>query len=255
MLVLEEVHAHYGSAHVLHGVGPGGAGRSDRLPGGTQRRGQEHDAQGHHGYRAAERRQHLVPGERIDGRAPHLVAALGLAWVPEERRVFDSLTVEENIRVAAQAMRRSTSGRRVSEALEFFPDLLARRRSLAKNLSGGQQQMLAIARALACHPELLMLDEPTEGLAPSMVSAIRAGILESRARGVSILLVEQNLRMALSVGDVFFVVSRGTVVFRGTRAELQETADIIGEHLGIGRVRRFSEWQEDPQRLPDAGKS
>jgi branched-chain amino acid transport system ATP-binding protein len=86
-----------------------------------------------------------------------------------------------------------------------------------------------------------MLDEPTEGLAPSMVNAIRAGILESRARGISILLVEQNLRLALSVGDVFFVLSRGTVVFRGTRAELQETSEIIREHLGIGRAKRFSE--------------
>jgi branched-chain amino acid transport system ATP-binding protein len=98
--------------------------------------------------------------------------------------------------------------------------------------------MLAIARALACEPELLMLDEPTEGLAPSMVNAIRAGILASRARGVSILLVEQNLRLALSVGDVFFVLSRGTVVFRGRRAELEATAEIIREHLGVGRVGR-----------------
>jgi branched-chain amino acid transport system ATP-binding protein len=174
-------------------------------------------------------------GDRIDGRAPHLVAARGLAWVPEDRRVFGSLTVEENIRVAAQALR-SGSARWVRKALEFFPDLIERRRSLGKNLSGGQQQMLAIARALVCQPELLMLDEPTEGLAPSMVNAIRAGILESRARGVSILLVEQNLRLALSVGEVFFVLSRGTVVFRGTRAELEATVEIIREHLGVGRV-------------------
>jgi branched-chain amino acid transport system ATP-binding protein len=238
MLVLEDVHAHYESAHVLHGVGlevrPGqivclvgrnGAGKSTTL-------------------RAI---MGIVPlsggsisfkGDRIDGRAPHFVATRGLAWVPEDRRVFGSLSVEENIRVAAQATHRSNSGRRVREALEFFPDLLPRRRSLAKNLSGGQQQMLAIARALACHPELLMLDEPTEGLAPSIVNAIRASILESRARGVSILLVEQNLRLALSVGDVFFVLSRGTVVFQGRRAELEATAEIIREHLGVGRVGR-----------------
>jgi branched-chain amino acid transport system ATP-binding protein len=255
VLVLEDVHAHYGSAHVLQGVGlevqagqiaclvgRNGAGKSTTL---KAIMGIVPLSGGSISFR----------GERIDGRAPYRVAAMGLAWVPEERRIFGSLTVEENIRVAAQAVRRPDSGRRVREALEFFPDLLARRRSLGKNLSGGQQQMLAIARALACQPELLMLDEPTEGLAPSMVSAIRAGILESRARGVSILLVEQNLRMALSVGDVFFVVSRGTVVFRGTRAELQETADIIGEHLGVGRVGRFSEWREDLQSPSDAGES
>ena len=238
MLVLKDVHARYGSAHVLHGVGlevqagqiacllgRNGAGKSTTL-------------KAIMGILPLSGGSISFHGDRIDGRAPHLVAARGLAWVPEDRRVFGSLTVEENIRVAAQAAHRSGSGRRVRKALEFFPDLVERRRSLGKNLSGGQQQMLAIARALACQPELLMLDEPTEGLAPSMVNAIRAGILESRARGVTILLVEQNLRLALSVGDVFFVLSRGTVVFRGTRAELGATAEIIREHLGVGRVGR-----------------
>jgi branched-chain amino acid transport system ATP-binding protein len=237
VLVLKEVHVHYGSAHVLHGVdlevragqivclvGRNGAGKSTTLKGVM-------------GIVPLSGGRISFNGDRIDGCAPHLIAARGVAWVPEDRRVFGSLSVEENIRVAAQATHRSNSGRRIREALEFFPDLLPRGRSLAKNLSGGQQQMLAIARALACHPKLLMLDEPTEGLAPSMVNAIRGGILESRARGVSILLVEQNLRLALSVGDVFFVLSRGTVVFRGTRDELQETTEIIGEHLGIGRVK------------------
>jgi branched-chain amino acid transport system ATP-binding protein len=104
--------------------------------------------------------------------------------------------------------------------------------------------MLAIARALASNPELIMLDEPTEGLAPSMVNAIRAGILESRARGLSVLLVEQNFRLALSVGDVFFVLSRGTVVFRGTRDELQAAPEVISEHLGIGRAKELSQWRE-----------
>jgi branched-chain amino acid transport system ATP-binding protein len=89
-----------------------------------------------------------------------------------------------------------------------------------------------------------MLDEPTEGLAPSLVNAIRSGILESRARGVSVLLVEQNFRLALSVGDVFFVLSRGAVVFRGTRDELQASPEVISEHLGIGRAKELSQWRE-----------
>jgi len=236
VLVLNDVHVHYGSAHVLHGVGlevqsgqiacllgRNGAGKSTTL-------------KSIMGILPLSEGSIFFHGDRIDGSAPHLIAARGLAWVPEDRRVFGSLSVEENIRVAAQATRRPRSKRRVEEAFEFFPDLLPRRRSLAKNLSGGQQQMLAIVRALACHPELLMLDEPTEGLAPSMVKSIRGGILASRDCGVSILLVEQNLRLALSVGDVFFILSRGKVIFRGTRDELQATPGIIGEHLGVGRM-------------------
>lgn len=242
MLLLDKVHAHYGSAHVLHGVnlevqagqivclvGRNGAGKSTTL-------------KAIMGVVQVSNGEISFHGERIDGHAPHVIAARGLAWVPEDRRVFGSLSVEENIRVAAQATRRSSSAR-VREALEFFPDLVERARQLAANLSGGQQQMLAIARALASNPELLMLDEPTEGLAPSMVKAIRTGILESRAQGVSILLVEQNLRLALSVGEVFFVLSRGTVVFRGNRDELQAAPEIINEHLGIGRAKEVSEWR------------
>jgi branched-chain amino acid transport system ATP-binding protein len=243
VLALNAVHAHYGSAHVLHGVdlevqagqiacvvGRNGAGKSTTL---KAIMGIVPLSGGAISFR----------GERIDGRAPHLIAARGLAWVPEDRRVFGSLTVEENIRVAAQATRRS-GPEHAKSALAFFPALLERSRHVAAHLSGGQQQMLAIARALASNPELLMLDEPTEGLAPSMVNAIRSGILASRARGVSLLLVEQNFRLALSVGDVFFVLSRGTVVFRGTRDELQASPEVISEHLGIGRAKELSQWRE-----------
>jgi branched-chain amino acid transport system ATP-binding protein len=243
VLALNAVQAHYGSAHVLQGVslevetgqiaclvGRNGAGKSTTL----------------------KAIMGIVPlsgggisfcGERIDGRAPHVIAARGLAWVPEDRRVFGSLTVEENIRVAAQAIGRSGPAH-ARAALSFFPVLLERSRHLAANLSGGQQQMLAIARALASNPQLIMLDEPTEGLAPTMVNAIRSGILESRARGVAVLLVEQNFRLALSVGDVFFVLSRGTVVFRGTRDGLQASPEVISEHLGIGRATELSQWRE-----------
>jgi len=237
MLVLEDVHVRYGSAHVLHGVGlEMQAGQVTCLVG-RNGAGKSTTLKAIMGVVPLSSGSIMFHGRRIDGQAPHLVAAYGLAWVPEDRRVFGSLSVEENIRVAAQASHRGNSAQRVKGALELFPELMPRSHSLAKNLSGGQQQMLAIARALACEPELLMLDEPTEGLAPGMVNAIRAGILASRNRGVSILLVEQNLRLALSVGDAFFVLSRGTVVFRGTRNEL-EASDIIREHLGVGRGKR-----------------
>lgn len=242
MLELDAVHVHYGSAHVLHGVtidvrpgqivclvGRNGAGKSSTL-------------KAIMGLIRPSAGAITFQGARIDGKAPHTIAARGIAWVPEDRRVFGSLSVEENIRVAAQATPRS-SGQRVREALEVFPGLLPRARQLAASLSGGQQQMLAIVRALVTWPDLLLLDEPTEGLAPTIVQAIRTGISEFRARGVSILLVEQNLPLALAIGDFFFVLSRGAVVYRGTREDLLHRPEVIAEHLGVGRVKDLSRWR------------
>jgi branched-chain amino acid transport system ATP-binding protein len=239
MLVLDDLHVHYGSAHVLHGlnlaldagqigclVGRNGAGKSTTLKTII-------------GLLRPTRGAILFRGERIDGLPAHAIAARGIAWVPEDRRVFGSLTVEENIRVAAQATRRSGQAE-VREAIQFFPDLVPRVRQLAASLSGGQQQMLAIARALATRPDLILLDEPTEGLAPALVGAIRAGILASRRRGLTILLVEQNLELALAVGERFFVLSRGSVVYTGTRNDLLAHPEVIAEHLGVGRVREMS---------------
>ncbi len=243
MLVLDDVHAHYGTAHVLHGVslrvepgqivclvGRNGAGKSTSL-------------KTIMGVVPASAGTVTFRGNRIDALAPHTIASKGIAWVPEDRRVFGSLSVEENIRVAAQATARSGT-HRVAETLAFFPDLAERAKQLAASLSGGQQQMLAMARALASRPELMLLDEPTEGLAPSIVQAIRTGILQSREQGVSILLVEQNFRLALSVGDVFFVISRGRIVYRGSRDEIVAASDVIRDHLGLGQAKEIAQWQE-----------
>mgnify|MGYP003393814420 CR=1 FL=1 len=235
MLLLEGVHAHYGSAHVLQGIslevrageivcliGRNGAGKSTTLK--TVM-----------GLLAPSSGSITFKGERIDGRPPHAIAARGLAWVPEDRRVFASLSVEENIRVAAQALPGPSAGR-MGEALAFFPDLRARANQRAGSLSGGQQQMLTLARALASGPDLMMLDEPTEGLSPRMVDVIRSGIVESRARGVSILLVEQNISLALAIAEVFFVISRGAIVYRGSRDEILSATEVISEHLGVGKM-------------------
>lgn len=177
-------------------------------------------------------------GQRIDGKSAYQIARLGIGYVPEDRRVFGSLTVEENIRVAAQVANLSAS-RTIGEALELFPDLIQKSKQVSSSLSGGQQQMLAIARAVATKPRLLLLDEPTEGLAPNLVQSIRSGILEGRKRGMSILLVEQNLSLALAVGDVLNVLSRGAVAFRGTTSDLLKNSSIITDHLGVGRVKQL----------------
>jgi branched-chain amino acid transport system ATP-binding protein len=243
MLRVDNLHAHYGSAHILHGVGlelgPGqivcllgrnGAGKSSTL-------------KAIMGVLRPSAGTITFKGERIDGLSPHAIAARGLAWVPEDRRVFASLSVEENIRVAAQAVS-GPSATRIAEALAFFPDLKARRKQRAGSLSGGQQQMLTMARALAGGPVLIMLDEPTEGLAPKMVELICSGILESRARGVSILLVEQNFAVALAVADLFYIISRGVIVYRGSREEIASAPEIVRTYLGVGQAKGLgrSEW-------------
>jgi branched-chain amino acid transport system ATP-binding protein len=237
MLRVEAIHVRYGSALALHGVtlevaagqiacllGRNGAGKTTTLKAII-------------GLARLAAGEIAFEGERIDRTPAHQIARLGVAYVPEDRRVFGSLTVEENVRVAAQAARQFSAAA-ARRALEMFPDLLAKARQLAGNLSGGQQQMLAIARAAAAMPRLMLLDEPTEGLSPMLAQTIQSGMMESRARGMSILLVEQNLNLALSVGDVVYVLSRGAVAFRGTPAELLARPDVIADHLGVGRVKQ-----------------
>ena len=238
MLTLEGVHAHYGSAHVLHGVSLTVAAGQIACLVGRNGVGKSTTLKAIMGVVPPSAGTIAFKGERIDGRPPHVIATRGLAWVPEDRRVFASLSVEENVRVAGQATPRSSAAR-IDEALAFFPDLVARAGQRAGSLSGGQQQMLAMARALASQPDLILLDEPTEGLSPLIVETIRAGILKTRERGAAILLVEQNFALALGIGDVFFVLSRGAVVYRGTREELLAQPEVIREHLGVGKSKRL----------------
>jgi branched-chain amino acid transport system ATP-binding protein len=239
MLVLDRVHAHYGSAHVLQGIslevqsgqiacliGRNGAGKSTTL-------------KAIMGVVKPSAGSITFKGKPINDQPPHKIAGRGLAWVPEDRRIFASLSVEENIRVAAQAVA-GASRPRAGAALKFFPDLQARAKQRGGSLSGGQQQMLSIARALASGPDLVMLDEPSEGLSPMMVQTIRAGILESRARGVSILLVEQNLALALALAEVFFVLSRGVVVHQASRDQILSDPNLVTKHLGVSAIRTTS---------------
>ncbi len=236
MLKVSSLHVHYGSAHVLHGVDlEVGAGKIVCLIG-RNGAGKSTTLKSIIGLVSATSGEILFEEQRIDTMAAHQVARMGVAYVPEDRRPFGSLSVEENIRVAAQASPHSDANG-VSEALAFFPVLEERARQLAGSLSGGEQQMLVIARALVARPRLILLDEPTEGLAPGLVRSIRDGIMKTRTHGLSILLVEQNLSLALEVGDYFYVLSRGFVAFEGTSGELLAREDVIAEHLGVGRVK------------------
>ena len=180
----------------------------------------------------AKRGGHVVfAGTDVTRLASHQLVARGLVLVPEGRRMLPGMTVEENLLVAAAAA--GAEGRaRIDGLFERFPILRTRRGVAAGSLSGGEQQMLAIARALAIGPKALLLDEPSMGLAPKLVDAIFAIIADERARGTSILLVEQNARRALALADRAYVMERGRITLSGTGAELATHRDVVAAYLG-----------------------
>lgn len=231
MLTLDGVHAYYGNSHVLHGVslrvdkgevvcllGRNGAGKTTTVLSIM-------------GYLAPRPGRIEYHGQSVAGFAPHRMAKMGFGFVPQERGIFPSLTVEENLTVAA---RHGTDGRWTLErAYGLFPRLKERRRNLGFQLSGGEQQMLSIARALMLNPRLILLDEPSEGLAPMIVEEI-VGVLRSlKGEGLAILLIEQNLRVALDLGDRHYVLSKGEVRFTGSSAELEHNEHVLSEYLSV----------------------
>jgi len=231
MLELDNIHAYYGESHILHGVslsvqqgevvcllGRNGAGKTTTIL--TVM-----------GY-LRPRPGHICYGERdITGLSPYAVARLGFGFVPQERGIFPSLTVRENMTVFARA---GVNGywtlRRI---FDLFPVLHARERNLGFQLSGGEQQMLSIARALMLNPALLLLDEPSEGLAPMIVTQIIEVLGRLKREGLAILLVEQNLRTALAVGDRHHVMNKGEICFSGSAAELEGNDFVLRNYLSV----------------------
>jgi branched-chain amino acid transport system ATP-binding protein len=172
-------------------------------------------------------------GRDITGEPPHRVFHLGVGYVPEGRQIFPHLDVSENLRLAERVA--GTASRWTLERIfEYFPVLRERSRQPGRSLSGGEQQMLAIARALAGNPDLLMLDEPSQGLAPLLVRELQTILVRLKGEGVTILLVEQNARMALAVSDQVLVLGKGTVVFTGPTAEFhQREQELKGRYLSV----------------------
>jgi branched-chain amino acid transport system ATP-binding protein len=172
----------------------------------------------------------LFKGRDVTGWPSHRAVALGMALVPQGRRMFASLTVTENLMVAA----RGDGGPwTVETVMDLFPGLRERAQSRAGKLSGGEQQMLAIGRALMTNPDFLLMDEPTEGLAPLLVREVGRVIGDLRARGLSILLVEQNIPLALRVTDQVHVLSRGRIVHSGAPAALGSNDEVKARYLGL----------------------
>ncbi len=218
MLELKQLHTHYGLSHVLQGVNiTVGAGEVVLLCG-RNGVGKTTVIKTIAGWVAPTSGSIYFDGVELNGLAPDWICRLGIGLVPEDRRIFPGLTVEENIRLGfLQCPRRSAaqSRRALEQAYDQFPRLKERRRQMGTTLSGGEQQMLAIARVLVGAPKLLLVDEPTEGLAPVIVDEIFAIIERLRADGITILMVEQNVHRALDVSSRFYALERGQVIAQG----------------------------------------
>jgi branched-chain amino acid transport system ATP-binding protein len=230
VLELADIHTYYGESHVLQGVSLGvPAGRVVAILG-RNGAGKTTLVRTVIGFTPARRGVVRFKGEDITRWPPYRAVEHGMALVPQGRRVFPSLSVLENLDVA----RRVGGGRwTLDRVLALFPRLRERGPNRAGKLSGGEQQMLAIGRALMTNPDLLLMDEPTEGLAPLIVREVGRVIGELKREGLSILLVEQNLPLALSVADTVHVLSRGQIVHSGTPQALTVNEDVKARYLGV----------------------
>ncbi|MPZ71604.1 MAG: ATP-binding cassette domain-containing protein, partial [Actinobacteria bacterium] len=175
-------------------------------------------------------------GTDITDMAAFKIARLGLGYVPQGRRIFGSLDVEENLAMAQRAPAEGNEGEvwDLERVWELFPQLAERKKNTGSHLSGGEQQMVAIGRALTTNPGLLIMDEPSEGLAPVIVDQLNERLLALKETSLSILLVEQNYSMALKLADIVYVIENGKVVFTGGPDELDSNEDVKRRHLGVG---------------------
>ncbi|OFX26814.1 MAG: ABC transporter ATP-binding protein [Armatimonadetes bacterium RBG_16_67_12] len=232
MLEVSQIHTFYGPSHVLHGVSLSLGEGAIAAVVGRNGMGKTTLLRSIAGLTPPHRGAIRLAGREIAGLPPHRIARMGLGLVPQGRRIFPSLSVEENLMVAARGAGRWTA----ATVYQVFTRLADRRRHKGNQLSGGEQQMLAIGRALMTNPRCLLMDEPSEGLAPLLVDEVARVLLELKRSGLSVLLVEQNLPLALRVADAVHVLSKGQVVFAGTPEGLQAAPDVMARHLAFDRT-------------------
>jgi branched-chain amino acid transport system ATP-binding protein len=233
LLSLVDVHAHYGKSHILHGVNfHVGAGEVVSLLG-RNGSGRSTTMKTIMGLVPASAGQIRLGGQDITGARPHMICRAGLAYVPEEREVFANLTVDENLRMGEQRGVDGATRWTVEDMFTYFPRLKERRHTQAGSLSGGEQQMLTICRSLLGNPQVILIDEPTEGLAPKIVVAVGECIRDMHRRGVSVVLVEQKLAIALKVSTRVCVMGHGQIVFEGTPQQLAADDKLLAEWLAV----------------------
>jgi len=233
LIALAGVSLSVGSGEIVAVLGPNGAGKSTLLRSVA-------------GLLRDQPRRGTITfaGTRVERRPPELIARLGIVYVAEDRGLFRELTVEENLELGLWGRDRSRAGEDLAFVRRLFPVLAERRRQQAETLSGGQQQMLALGRALLRRPRLLMLDEPSLGLAPPAAKAVFAALRAISARGTAVLIVEQNAGLALGVAGRAAILEGGRIVLEGTADELAAHEDVREAYLGLGSDRdSVKEWR------------
>jgi len=233
LLTVDDIHTYYGEAHILQGVslsvgegevvtmiGRNGAGKTTTLLSIM-------------GIAPARRGVVRLGGQDITRLATHEIVQRGIGWVPEERRVLPNLTVLENLRLGMMAVAGAGGEQRLEEALAYFPRLRERLEQKGRFLSGGEQQMLAIARGLVARPKIMLVDEPTEGLAPLLVQSLTEILREINKRGTTILLVEQTLEVAMALSHRLYVMDQGRIQFEGTPDTLRKDPTIQQRFLQL----------------------
>jgi branched-chain amino acid transport system ATP-binding protein len=243
LLSVDEIHTYYGDSYVLQGVSLALAkGRIVAILG-RNGMGKTTLIRSVAGLTPPRRGDVLLRGKSLRGLPPYAIAQEGVAIVPQGRRIFRSLSVRENLLLPTSGLARSRridGGDRqwnLETVLREFPQLAERINHLGGALSGGEQQMLAVGRALMANPELILMDEPSEGLAPRLVQHVDEIMQRLKAGQQSVLLVEQNLALAMAVADEIHVLSSGRFVFHGTPAELAAASDVLDQHLGVAATR------------------
>jgi branched-chain amino acid transport system ATP-binding protein len=234
LLELKELNTYYEESHILQGVslnvdhgeivcllGRNGVGKSTTLKSII-------------GLVEPRSGEVFFKGRNIAGMPPYMIAKLGVGYVPEDRRIFPTLTVRENLLMGMKPGRKGNGdGWTVEKVYKYFPALHARDKQKGGHLSGGEQQMLTIARTLVGNPGVLLIDEPTEGLAPLIIETVEQVIMEIHRQGIPILLVEQNMRVALRLAERIYVISKGKIVFQGTCQELQDAHEVREKYLEV----------------------
>lgn len=237
MIEVRDIHSCYGKSRVLHGVsfalkegelvcllGRNGVGKSTTL-------------KSMMGMVPPVRGSILFEGQELVGRQPYQIARLGVGYVPEERRIFRSLTVHENLLIGLKKAQNGGASAKdawtVDRVYEIFPRLKERRANKGIHLSGGEQQMLTVARTLMGNPKVILVDEPTEGLAPLIVKDVLEMLATVRRTGVTVLMVEQNFKAAIKVADRFYIMSKGQIVFEGDMAALLAAEEVRRNYLEV----------------------